>query len=600
MIVKTISGENISKELCRRIDGQYYKIGSVTSKNSGDCYLIGSIHYIPSRGKIMFDDALGEYLVVADHTWFKDVIISFNKDLSFNIGTTTKPIIKSYLTLKSTLISTTTGRKNVDYGTPMRGGYIRFNSVIDPHKLEGGDPLRSVFVKPSVLATTKIKSFPSSDFSSLVLRNLLIMKSDIHPSVFKFSSGSSELINGMTVRDYKNRLLYTMSSRLMSSLSASRNEHYNNSKLPKEPDNFQMYSNIVDGLTYGFELETTSGIISPSTCEKLGVTPLRDGSVPGLEYVTVPYSGSNPLRMSDSIIKTAQELTNKCEFDDSCSLHLHIGGMPRTEKFIVAFVKMLPYYEDIMYSLLPSYKKYNKGVKRKNYTKAFPHTFFNVADTNSSTVNDSFNIIRNILTCEPNDRSKVKIEDIHHHPSDPEGTRKWQVTSRYFGVNLIPLIFGNKKTIEFRSHDGTFDPERIMLWQTLCSLFIKHTIRFQDDILSGDYFSKMTENISARTLINTDYTENSFNAEFITFMCREQGLSNHMNFNNYIRSLMGDLSTPYFCRIKKVVKPFSKSMKDWSISSFSRANASLSGHNRRHLRSSNAFPGLSVDLSHEI
>ena len=61
--------------------------------------------------------------------------------------------------------------------------------------------------------------------------------------------------------------------------------------------------------------------------------------------------------------KEITELNKRTEFDDSCALHLHIGNIPRTPEFILAFYKVMSFFEDEMYEMFPLYKKYNFEIK---------------------------------------------------------------------------------------------------------------------------------------------------------------------------------------------------------------------------------------------
>mgnify|MGYP000978013104 CR=1 FL=1 len=54
------------------------------------------------------------------------------------------------------------------------------------------------------------------------------------------------------------------------------------------------------------------------------------------------------------------------------------------------------------------------------------------------------------------------LSNVTEHPSDPRGNSKWYVKSRYRWVNMIPLLFGNKETVEFRIHTPTYDIDKIL------------------------------------------------------------------------------------------------------------------------------------------
>lgn len=58
----------------------------------------------------------------------------------------------------------------------------------------------------------------------------------------------------------------------------------------------------------------------------------------------------------------------------------------------------------------------------------------------------------------------------------------------YYHNNLIPLIFCNKATIEFRVHTSTFDVNKIIPFIFLNSFLINYTIHNQEEILANPKF----------------------------------------------------------------------------------------------------------------
>ena len=76
----------------------------------------------------------------------------------------------------------------------------------------------------------------------------------------------------------------------------------------------------------------------------------------------------------------------------------------------------------------------------------------------------SENIEKSLLIANDKDLSKTAgsipivtiLDNIISHPSDPNGNQKWNIRPRYLLFNIIPLIFGNKQTIEL-SKQADFD-----------------------------------------------------------------------------------------------------------------------------------------------
>ena len=95
--------------------------------------------------------------------------------------------------------------------------------------------------------------------------------------------------------------------------------------------------------------------------------------------------------------------------------------------------------------------------------------------------------------------------------------------------NMIPLIFGNKQTVEFRIHTPTYDINKIMAFIFLNAILVNYTINNQERILNN------TLNIGSLENIMFSYMEQ----EYIEY--------------NYIDKL-----NKYFRERKKIVEDFNR------------------------------------------
>jgi hypothetical protein len=122
----------------------------------------------------------------------------------------------------------------------------------------------------------------------------------------------------------------------------------------------------------------------------LGVVPLKDGSlrtpdgVEPYEYTTIPLESNYGL---ETIKKLSFELSKRCEFNEKCSLHIHLGSLKkRTEEFVIAFYKLCYNLQNEVFSLFPAYKlspeKYVSGFQ-KNYCQKLPDLMLDEFDFNS-------------------------------------------------------------------------------------------------------------------------------------------------------------------------------------------------------------------------
>ena len=292
-------------------------------------------------------------------------------------------------------------------------------------------------------------------------------------------------------------------------------------------------SPLIQNLSFGLEFETTAGFVPERITKKLGLIPLRDGSITGLEYVTIPFSGAKGIQ---TIVDISKELEKRTTFDNSCALHLHIGNIPRTPEFILAFLKVTSFLQNDIFSLFPLYKKYNMGIKNKNYSK--PYNLFDIFSKldpviNGSNINKNFDVFFSFLTSYKTKFSDYSnnLNNVETHPLDPSTHQKWNIKTRYYFHNFIPLIFGNKQTIEFRIHTPTFDYNKIIMFLLLNSILINFTIKHTKEILEKPNFLKnVVDSISGKenNLLNIIYYIKSQNLNNYSYIF--DSLLNYISF----------------------------------------------------------------------
>lgn len=431
-LITTISNEQINKEDSRYIDGNYYKIGDINVENSGDCYKINGRYRRVSTGYITFDNTLGQYVLKSSNNIYINQVIGIDENNKLQLGDFSdaygEVVNLHFKGMKYKVI-------NEDVFT----GKLNFKEYL----------FQNTFVERGVIDAISFNQLPVCN-----------------PS-------------------YKNTLPYNCSNVLKKQI-----DKYN-SYVKKEvySNNIQLLSRNLKDLTFGVEFETSEGFIPNNICDKNGLIPLRDGSVQGLEYVTIPLQGEKGIK---SLLNSLKELNKRTVYNRDCSLHFHIGNIPRTEEFMLALFKTLCYTQDEMFELFPLYKKYNFGYKRKHYTKPFSlkDTIFNMDSTiNKDNIKKNFDILFQYLSMGiPYESFHSDLEKVTHHPSDPDDTRKWQVRSRYHFINIIPLLFGNKKTVEFRIHNPTYDENKVINYLLLCCSIINYVKENTDKILKDSIF----------------------------------------------------------------------------------------------------------------
>ena len=424
--VITIKGEELPISQCRKFNKLYYKLGDINIQNSGDCYLINGKCYREETGLIVYNYSIKEYVILNDNL-LKGVVDVVDGNLIigyFNNNTKYSKIIDK------------NGKSHWLYNVEI----FNNNKEYREHLSTGN------FYHISTLQAWK--------FNKIEFPN----------------------------KNYKYSLPYDSKGIIENNLK-NYNENYN----PEISQNIKNYAPLLENLSFGLEFETTKGHIPDRVLNQYGLIPLRDGSISGIEYVTVPMEGEKGLQCTVDILKELKKRTSYS--DETCSLHLHLGNIPRTKEFILAFFKVGMKIQDEMFQMFPLYKKYNYHIKNKNYSAPLP-TFEILSQLDpiidSRNIDENFGVLYKYLSMGQDFKSVGNsLDNVLSHPADPNGNQKWLIKPRYFLYNVIPLIFGNKQTIEFRIHTPTYDINKILPFIFMNSLIVNFIIRNQDSILSN-------------------------------------------------------------------------------------------------------------------
>lgn len=424
--VQTIKGEELPISKVKKFPNGYYKVGDENVENSGDCYKINDKFYRFETGQLVFNNSTNKY------------------QLSSN---------------------------DVVYGLVDNNKFGYFNRT-EPDKI------------PLILENGE-KSF---SINEEILKSNLNFREEMSTGNFVHISRLSAKQFTKIVpprNEYKTSLPYD--SKGITAKHSDLFERFYDSKVNRNCDSV---AEIIKGLSFGLEFETIAGFIPERITKKLGLIPLRDGSISGLEYVTVPFTGRKGVQ---AIVDICKALNERTEFNNSCSFHLHIGNIPRTPEFILAFLKVSSFVQNDIYSMFPLYKQYNMGIKNKNYSKPYDmFDIFNKLDSviDKSNINRNFDVLFKFLASHKASFADYRndLGNVESHPLDPSGNQKWNVNTRYFLHNFIPLIFGNKQTVEFRVHTPTFDYYKIIMFLIMNSVLINTAIKYEKEILQDPLF----------------------------------------------------------------------------------------------------------------
>lgn len=371
--VKTISGKTALKKDCRKIEGNYYFVGDRNIENSGDCYEINDRFYKSNTGYIVYDHFSKQYEIFSSTKHIEGVVNIINKEVLV-IGWFTRNKLSVSLVDKDNKtfkVVNYTILENTKYYLQIYTGF---------------------YIHQSKLSILDKLNYKEIDY------------------------------------DYKTSLPYNVNKDIINECRLSSNSYKN--KLPKYSfsKNLALY---LKGLSFGVEFETIAGTIPHKLAKCNSLLSLRDGSISGLEYVTLPLQGEEGI---NSLINANKLIDNYTTYNDDCSLHLHIGNIPRTEEFILALFKVLTTVEDAFYKMFPLYKRINSGFKRKNYTSPLPSIdILSKLDSkiDSSNIKNNFDVLFTYLSGgNPYDAYNKDLKYVLKHPLDPENNRKWNVKSR--------------------------------------------------------------------------------------------------------------------------------------------------------------------------
>lgn len=472
--VTTIKGEKLPISKTRKYDSGFYKIGEIGIKDSGDCYLMSDgKYYREETGGIIFDYSENSYVFTNSKYLFFGII-----DENLNQGSYSNHINACEVVLE-----------NGQCVNCMDSKFLEKNYTFRERLSDG--------------KFYHIKSLPAIEFS----------------------------MKHIPSNDYKTSLPYD-SKHVLNTYKSNYDKYYTPSE---DLINADVYEKILNGLSFGLEFETTKGFLPQKVINNLSLIPLRDGSILGIEYVTVPLEGAKGI---SNIIDSVKELKHRTEFDKNCALHLHLGNIPRTESFITAFMRVTLAIQDDLFSMFNLYKKYNFRYKNKNYSAPYnTYEFLNNMDVeiNSKNLFRNFDIIFKHLTEGVSLKeytSSCSLEDVKSHHRDPSGNQKWNIRNRYHVHNLIPLIFGNKTTIEFRLHTPTYDENKIIWFLLFNAIIVNYTIANENSILSNKI------DLNLRSILN-DYliaikAPYSFIKSFINYMDKRKSQVERFNLNSDI------------------------------------------------------------------
>lgn len=277
---------------------------------------------------------------------------------------------------------------------------------------------------------------------------------------------------------------------------------------------------ITEGLkkTFGVELETSIGRLFKHDYYDLNTRCVYDGSLKtddgqdlGGEYVTGVLTGDSGF---NQLNKLCQILSKKCEINNKCGVHVHVGVNP-SKQFIVHLYKVLTDIEKEIFDMMP------KSRRNGSHSRALmKFDSLNAENTNLRTpINYEYFVNKNYfdiykylhvehLEDETGDFDPKKLSKLRVHPYGSKcGYNK--DTPRYCWVNLIPTCFIKENmtqyerknykdfTVEFRIHSASLNYTKIKNWIKICMAIVHYT--------ENNYISIFEKKVTLSDIIKYTY-----------------------------------------------------------------------------------------------
>jgi hypothetical protein len=196
----------------------------------------------------------------------------------------------------------------------------------------------------------------------------------------------------------------------------------------------------------------------------------------GFEYATIPLEG----KVGIQTIKESCNLLKKfCSCSVNESLHIHISGYPRTVKAMAALFRLSKLLEDSVYAMFPYYYADTSKFKKKSYCGPLP--VVGVFEK------DARGIFSSLFLWLSNGVPYGRSLPTGPHPMDRSGQHKWEISPRYIWLNMIPLIWGGRGTVEFRCHTPTVSAQKVINWLYIVVAILRYAKKHIDDLISTPF-----------------------------------------------------------------------------------------------------------------
>lgn len=247
-----------------------------------------------------------------------------------------------------------------------------------------------------------------------------------------------------------------------------------------------IYPNVFNKYTYGIEIETSAGDVGDQELARYGFTTVYDGSIQGHEIVSMPLKCGQLSALREFF----EKLKGCARINSSCSLHIHVGNIPRTSENLCRLYDIFYKLQDELWTLIPYYKRESSYLRNSNkdYVKSLVKMDVSVEKIMA------FFGLGNITFSNISDLNRFFNEH-----------RKWNIDGRYHAINFINYICNPAGTIELRLLQSTFNWELVQTWIFLNTIIIDYALN--NNIIGSKTKVSITDIINSYTDIDASFKD---------------------------------------------------------------------------------------------
>jgi hypothetical protein len=340
-------------------------------------------------------------------------------------------------------------------------------------------------------------------------------------------------------------------------VSEIKTYHRNFYKETEVDETIQFASELLGNLSFGVEFETSTGKLHQTFLPPTGLIPLIDGSLSSrdlYEYTTIPLEGEIGLTTLKAACRT---LTNFCDIDSNCALHVHLGNLPKEKLFIISIWHLFERIQSELFEIVPEYKRNEVGImgKNKNYSAQIrsmgiqKNTIFQHQneDNKNAEIDLYYDEIFKFIS------GGQKYSEAYSHAKREAGEiptpwrRQWECPTRYYAMNLVNYFFKRSGTVEFRMHGPTLSFDKTATWLFICAAIVRYAKTYPEKILNREY------------KINLEDIINEYRTNFGQFKLDTGRKAQYFNqFTEYLLSYIEDRKqyylTQYFTAHQQAIR----------------------------------------------